>query len=128
MLSDSFFHYRDAGEDRRQGAEVMTETRIYVGLNDSETREQVFETEKYVKLLRDVCYAYKTPFSFDVEEGGYVHEDGEYTREKTLVLTLVDVGRETAEEIAKDLCAFFNQESVMVTEHEVNAYFVSESI
>ena len=106
----------------------MTETRIYVGLNDSETREQVFETEKYVKLLRDVCYAYKTPFSFDVEEGGYVHEDGEYTRENTLVLTLVDVGRETAEEIAKDLCAFFNQESVMVTEHEVNAYFVSESV
>ena len=106
----------------------MTETRIYVGLNDSETREQVFETEKYVKLLRDVCYAYKTPFSFDVEEGGYVHEDGEYTRENTLVLTLVDAGRETAEEIAKDLCAFFNQESVMVTEHEVNAYFVSESI
>ena len=106
----------------------MTETRIYVGLNDSETREQVFETEKYVKLLRDVCYAYKTPFSFDVEEGGYVHEAGEYTRENTLVLTLVDVGRETAEEIAKDLCAFFNQESVMVTEHEVNAYFVSESV
>lgn len=106
----------------------MTETKIYVGLNDSETREQVFGTETYIKILKNVCCAYDTPFSFSVEEGGYIHEDGEYTRETTLVLTLIDAGAGTVNEIAKDLCAFFNQESVMITENSVRAYFVSESI
>ncbi len=106
----------------------MKETKIYVGLNDSESREQIFGTEKYIKILKDVCFSYNTPFSFDVEEGGYIHQDGEYTRETTLVLTLIGAAEGTVDEIAKDLCAFFNQESVMVTEQEVSTRFISESI
>ena len=106
----------------------MKETKIYVGLNDSESREQIFGTEKYIKILKDVCFSYNTPFSFDVEEGGYIHQDGEYTRETTLVLTLIGAAEWTVDEIAKDLCAFFNQESVMVTEQEVSTRFISESI
>ena len=51
----------------------MIETKIYVGLNDSVTKTQIFETEKYISILRNVCFAYHTPFSFDVEEGGYIH-------------------------------------------------------
>ena len=106
----------------------MKETKIYVGLNDSESREQIFGTEKYIKILKDVCFSYNTPFSFDVVEGGYIHQDGEYTRETTLVLTLIGAAEGTVDEIAKDLCAFFNQESVMVTEQEVSTRFISESI
>ena len=71
----------------------MTETKIYVGLNDSVEKKQLLETEKYVSVLRNVCYAYNTPFSFAVEEGGYIHESGEYTKETTLVLTLIDVNK-----------------------------------
>lgn len=106
----------------------MTETKIYVGLNDSVSRTQIFETEKYINLLREVCYAYRTAFSFNVEEGGYIHEDGGYTKETTLVLTLIDTDRTMANEIAKDLCAFFHQESVMITENLVRTYYVSESL
>ena len=90
----------------------MTETKIYVGLNDSTEKRQLLETEKYISVLRNVCYAYGTPFSFAVEEGGYIHENGEYTKETTLVLTLIDVRKSTVNEIAKDLCSFFHQESV----------------
>ncbi len=106
----------------------MTETRIYVGLNDSVTKKQLFETEKYIRLLREVCLAYRTPFSFDVQEGGYLHENGEYTKETTLTLTLIDTERETIDEIAKDLCAFFHQESVLITEDHVRSYFIRESL
>ena len=105
----------------------MTETKIYVGLNDSVEKKQLMETEKYISVLRNVCYAYNTPFSFDVEEGGYIHESGEYTRETTLVLTLIDVDKFTVNEIAKDLCIFFNQESVMITENKVEAFFISDN-
>ena len=106
----------------------MIETRIYVGLNDAVEKKQIFETDKYLRILREVCYAYRTPFSFDVLEGGYFHKNGDYTQETTLMLTLIDAERETIDEIAKDLCVFFHQESVMITENPVRSYFVSESL
>ena len=106
----------------------MTETKIYVGLNDSVEKRQLLETEKYISVLRNVCYAYDTPFSFGVEEGGYIHESGEYTKETTLVLTLIDADKTIVNEIAKDLCTFFHQESVLITEGVVRAYYVSESL
>ena len=54
----------------------MTETKIYVGLNDSETRRQEFETEKYASILKTVCRSYHVSFSFALVQGGYIHEDG----------------------------------------------------
>ena len=106
----------------------MTETKIYVGLNDSVTKNQIFETEKYINILRNVCFAYHMPFSFDVEEGGYIHEDGQFTKETTLILVLIDADKKTVNEIAKDLCVFFHQESVMITEDLVRSYFISETL
>ena len=106
----------------------MTEIKVYVGLNDSVEKKQLLETEKYISVLRNVCYAYNTPFSFAVEEGGYIHENGDYTKETTLVLTLIDVNKTIVNEIAKDLCSFFHQESVLITEDKIRAYYVSEAL
>ena len=106
----------------------MNETKIYVGLNDSETMKQEHETEKYISILKSVCFNYHVAFSFSVVQGGYIHEDGQYTQENTLVLTLIDADSETVNEMAKDLCVFFHQESVMITENEVRAYFINEKL
>lgn len=106
----------------------MVETKMYIGLNDSVEKKQLLETEKYISVLRNVCYAYNTPFSFVVEEGGYIHENGDFTKEKTLVLTLIDVNKKIVNEIARDLCVFFHQESVLITENIVRTYYVSETL
>ena len=106
----------------------MMETRIYVGLNNAETKEQKFETEKYLNILKDVCRNYHVAFSVDIEEGGYYHEDGNYTEENSFVLVLIDADRNTVQEIAKDLCTFFRQESVLVTENRVDGYFIYQEI
>jgi hypothetical protein len=106
----------------------VIETKIYVGLNDAFTLRQEHETALYIDTLKNVCFQYHVPFSFSVQEGGYFHEDGRYTQETSLVLSLVDVAEETAREIAKDLCVFFRQESVMVTRSEVEVSFISEKI
>ena len=106
----------------------MIETKIYIGLNDAETKRQMFETDKYKSLLKIVCRNYRIPFSLSINEGGYFHENGEYTEETTLILTLLDVPGETAENVAKDLCAFFHQESVMITYNTVKVIFVSDRI
>ena len=106
----------------------MTETKIYVGLNDTETKKQLHKTEKYVSILRNVCKSYRIPFSFSLAEGGYMHEDGEYTEETTLVISLIDVDKALIDEIAQDLCVFFHQESVLITEDRVQSYFIKPSL
>ncbi len=106
----------------------MRETKIYVGLNDSETLKQEHETETYISVLKHVCSQYHVPFSFSVVEGGYMHEDGRYTQEQTLVVSMIDVNNETVNEIAKDLCVFFRQESVLITEGRIRAYLINEKL
>ena len=63
-----------------------------------------------------------------MEEGGYIHENGEYTRETTLVLILIDAEDDVIDDIARDLCSFFHQESVMITKDRVRVYFISETL
>ena len=108
--------------------EKVRQTQIYVGLNDSDTYQQKFETEKYVSILKKVCKGYRVAFSMSLINGGYFHDDGTYVEENTLMLTLLDVDEKTVEEIAKDLCAFFHQESVMVSTSEAEVHFVKESL
>lgn len=106
----------------------MTETKIYVGLNDATTKQQEHNTEMYVDIMKYICQSYHVAFSFVVTEGGYFHEDGDYTQEQTLVLSLIDAEKHIAEAIARDLCAFFHQESVLITENMVRAYYVKEEL
>ncbi|MBR0413709.1 MAG: hypothetical protein IJI67_01395 [Clostridia bacterium] len=103
----------------------MTETKIYIGLNDSQTKEQKYTTEKYMSVLKNVCRNYHVAFSVDIEEGGYFHDDGEYTEETSFVLVLIDAQKKVVKEIAKDLCVFFHQESVLVTEEKINGFFIN---
>ena len=108
------------------GTLQMTETRIYIGLNDAESRKQLYETEKYLDMLKAVCRSYQLAFSVDIEDGGYYHEDGEYVEETSLVLVLINAGRDTVKKIAQDLRTLFHQESVLVTEDSIGGYFVCE--
>lgn len=101
---------------------------INVGLNDSVTMNQRFGTEKYLVILKKVCQNYRVPFSVQLINGGYFHENGQYTEENTLQLTLNDISDELIREIANDLCMFFHQESVMVSVSESEVYFVKENL
>ena len=101
---------------------------IYIGLNDSETGVQKFDSAKYLSILKNACRSYKVAFSIQEISGGYFHEDGRYTEENTLMLTLIDVPEQIVIELAKDFCAFFQQESVMVTSSPTSVIFIKETI
>ena len=81
---------------------------IYIGLNDADTGVQKHDTEKYISILRRVCQNYHVAFSFQ--------------------LTLLNSEEATVTEIAKDLCAFFHQESVMVTKSLCSVVFIRDSL
>ena len=66
-----------------------------------QTLDLPFGNEKYVRVLRNVCYSYRVPFSFHVQEGGYICENGEYARETSLGVTLIDVEKAVVGDIAK---------------------------
>lgn len=105
----------------------LLETQVYIGLNDANTKKQERETESYLEILKKVCAEHGVPFSFDVINGGYIHDDGEYTEENTIILTFIDVDQETIDEIARDLCRLFNQESVLITTGRILVRSVSGS-
>ena len=107
---------------------IRQQATIYVGLNDRITGVQKYDTEKYLSILKNACRSYRVAFSVQMLNGGYFHEDGRYVEESTLVLRLVDVPSDTITEIAKDLCVFFNQESVMVTLNETSVIFIKENL
>ena len=111
--------------DEARGVQ-MTETRIYIGLNDAVTRAQLYDTQTYLNVLKDVCRSFHVAFSVDVEEGGYYHEDGEYTEETSLVLILIDTERDVVHRIAQELRTRFRQESVLVTEDRIRGLFIGE--
>ncbi len=106
----------------------MLETKIYIGLNDKDSKNQKYDTDMYVRILKRVCMNYAVPFSFSLIDGGYMHENGEYEQEKTLAISLIDVDKKLVDEIARDLCAFFHQESVLITEDSVRAYLIKEEL
>lgn len=106
----------------------MIEITLSVGLNDAATKRQEYQTETYVNVMKHVCQGYHVPFSYIVSEGGYFHENGEYTQEKTLVICLIDPEEGIVDAIARDLCAFFHQESVLITESKVRAYYIKEEL
>ena len=99
-----------------------------MGLNDAITKQQEYQTERYVDVMKQVCQSYRVPFSFIVSEGGYFHENGDSTQEKTLVICLIDPEKGIADAIARDLCFFFHQESVLITESKVRAYYIKEEL
>ena len=116
---------RPDAELEDSGSVRMTETRIYVGLNDGETRKQEYETGHYLVILKEICRENHVAFSVDIEEGGYYHEDGEYTEETSLALLLIGAEADVVQKIAEELCARFHQESVLVTEDRIVGRFIS---
>ncbi len=106
----------------------MLEARIYVGLRDKSVREQLFDTEKYKSVLKNVCMNYHAPFSLQVIEGGYCHDDGTWVDENTLLVTLIGIPGKKIYEIARDLCTFFRRESVMITCTQVVRFNVHDNL
>ena len=101
---------------------------ISVGLNDKDEKSQKIQTEKVLRVVKNCCKGYGMAFSSYLQDGGYIHENGEYVLEKSVCIVFLDPDVAMVEELAKDLCVFMNQESVMVTVEDVTCYFISEAL
>ena len=104
----------------------MIESRIYVGLCDRDSHEQIHDTETYKEALKNICRNHRSPFSLQVIEGGYFHNDGSWVDENTLLITLIGTPQMVVYKIAKEVCTAFHQESVMITGNSVLRFNVHD--
>ena len=53
----------------------MIETKIYIGLNDATTKQQMHSTETYADIMKYVCNSYHVPFALfylkKIKESGH---------------------------------------------------------
>lgn len=101
---------------------------VMVGLKDKDEKVQKIQTERILRLVTNCCKGYGMAFSSYLQDGGYIHDSGEYVLEKSVCIVFIDPNEQYVDEIGKDLCAFLNQESVLVTVDEVECYFISCSL
>ena len=129
QLSQHIDHSRQvSGNDPGGISMPVMESQIYIGLNDSETKQQKLATDRYAAILKEICRDFGVPFSFNVIDGGYIHDNGEYTEEKSIVLTFIDLPQETVDKIAKEVCVLFHQESVLVTTDRIHVRSIRETL
>ena len=129
QLSQHIDHSRQvSGNDPGGISMPVMEFQIYIGLNDSETKQQKLATDRSAAMLKEICRDFGVPFSFNVIDGGYIHDDGEYTEEKSIVLTFIDLPQETVDKIAKEVCVLFHQESVLVTTDRIRVRSIRETL
>ena len=129
QLSQHIDHSRQvSGNDPGGISMPVMESQIYIGLNDSETKQQKLATDRYAAILKEICRDFGVPFSFNVIDGGYIHDNGEYTEEKSIVLTFIDLPQETVDKIAKEVCVLFHQESVLVTTERIRVRSIRERL
>lgn len=84
--------------------------------------------KSWSELLYNVCKNYHVSFSVSRLSGGYFHDNGQFVRENSLQITLIGGSQETTDEIAEDVCAFFNQETVLVIHDEVDSYLIRNTL
>ena len=104
---------------RKEKAERYT---IYVGLADRNEYEQKVSFEKASSLVSNMS------FSLVLQQGGYFHHNGQFVDETSLAVSLINAEQCLVDEVASDLCCFFNQESVMVTCEKIRVYSVENNI
>lgn len=110
---------------RRKKAKRYT---IYMGLADRNEYEQKVSFEKASSLVGNVCRNYNMSFSLVLQQGGYFHHNGQFVDEASLAVSLINADKRLVDEVAADLCCFFNQESVMVTCEKIRVYSVENNI
>jgi len=93
----------------------MKKCTLYVGLNDSQTKVQVMETEQALEIVNHLLIdEFSLPgATIHTADGIYKHQDGHIVTEQTIVIILFDVPDYIIKEIIDDLKIIFNQESIL---------------
>lgn len=101
---------------------------IHIGMNDKNAYEQIIDTDAVVRIIKSVCNGYGVLFSTYLQQGGYIHSDGNYIQEKSAAIKLIGISEDDVNNVAADLCCFLNQETELIEKRTCSYYTVSETL
>jgi hypothetical protein len=96
---------------------------MYLGTNDKDTNEPVFTQEESMDTVRNILIDHFGGYTIQEANGGWVNENGEESREYTLVIYLSDTTLDEVHAAADDLLKTFNQSSVLIQTNPTQTEF-----
>jgi len=96
---------------------------LYVGTNDKDTNEPVFEPEEAREYLENILTEHFYGFTIQEARGGWVNDDGSVAHEYTLVVYLSDTTLDEVHAACDDLVTEFNQSSILIQQNVTTTEF-----
>ena len=114
--------------DRKVEAEVPEQQEdiqyvLYLGTNDKDTNEPVFEPEEAKETLKEMLNSRFGGYTIQEANGGWIDDDGTEYQEYTLVIYLSDTNIDDVHALCNDLIKEYNQSSVLIQANTTKTEF-----
>lgn len=97
---------------------------LYIGLNASDTGEQVYPTDEAKQRFNRIADEFVSGYTL-YDADGFWKEDGKTYTEHTLVCVIVDAEPETVRNLMNAVLKDFRQSSILIEVDEVESAFYS---
>lgn len=94
---------------------------LFMGLNDKDSKVQLFSTLEAYKLAMNIIKKFCNGGTVSEATGFYTHDDGTIVTETSLRIELLFIDKPTCKKIVDALKVAFNQESIAVQCEVVNS-------
>ena len=97
-----------------QNSNEKMQYKMYVGTNDKDTFEQIISTDNAKIIIEDICFKYLEGYTIQDARGAWVDENGNVSRENTIVCYFDDIDNDTVYKIADEILKSLNQNTVLI--------------
>ena len=98
---------------------------LYLGTNDKDTNEPVFDKDEAKEHLKAVLIQNFGGYTIQEADGGWIGDDGTIYQEYTLVVYLSDTDIDSVHKVSDQLLTEFNQNSVLIQSDSTGTEFYS---
>lgn len=99
------------------------EYKIFIGCSDSQVRDEIIPEQELREMVVQFFERYEIDFSMLSAKGGYLHEDGRFMIEDTLIVDIIGAGDLDIIRLANGLSMFMNQECSLIVRHALKTEF-----
>lgn len=99
----------------------MTKYTLTVGLNDKDTKTQIFDTTTAFGIVENTLRSYLDGYTIYTTHGGYKHEDNTFITEQSIRVEILFATDLIIRHIVNTLKQTLNQESIAVEKTETNS-------
>ncbi len=100
---------------------------LYIGTNDKDTYEPVYEYETCVAKVTEICVKYTDGCTISEAHGYWKDDTSAITKEDTIVLILEDIEKSVVYQICDEVIKELNQNSILVETGNITSEFYSTS-